>query len=208
MIRGTFIDKTEAATTTLATALGRYIAEVTPRKKGAKQEGVRIRRWLTHPLAACALSKIRGADMSKFRDEWRRAGKSENTIRLEIALVSHLFEVARKDWSIEGLATPCKSITLPGNSTPRDRRFEGDEDARLFAELRKARNPSMLPMAPPGLGNRHATGRTEMLTWENVHLAKRTVVLPDTKNGTMRTVPLSSRAVSVLSTLARPIAGG
>jgi integrase len=45
------------------------------------------------------------------------------------------------------------------------------------------------------------------MTWRNVDLQKRTVHLPDTKNGSARTVPLSSRAVTVLQEMPVSITG-
>ncbi len=50
-------------------------------------------------------------------------------------------------------------------------------------------------------------GELLALRWENVDTKKRTAYLPMTKNGDARTVPLSSRAVSVLETLPRSIEG-
>jgi len=41
-------------------------------------------------------------------------------------------------------------------------------------------------------------GELASITWRNVDLQKRTVFLPDTKNGVARTVPLSTRAANVL----------
>ena len=32
--------------------------------------------------------------------------EAENTIRLELQVVSHLFEIARKEWSMKALLTP------------------------------------------------------------------------------------------------------
>ena len=43
------------------------------------------------------------------------------------------------------------------------------------------------------------------LTWENVHLDKRYVHLPDTKNGDSRDVPLSPQAMELLRELPRNI---
>ena len=45
------------------------------------------------------------------------------------------------------------------------------------------------------------------LRWENIDLIRQTVFLPDTKNGTSRTVPLSTAAVKVLHSLPRNIYG-
>ncbi|HET19766.1 MAG TPA: site-specific integrase, partial [Chromatiales bacterium] len=98
MERGLWRDTSQAESTTLAEALERYRDEVSTHKKGAPQELRRIARWLKHPLSKRFLASLRGADFAGFRDEWRKAGKAENTIRLELALISHLFEVARKEW--------------------------------------------------------------------------------------------------------------
>lgn len=208
MIRGVFIDRTEAESTTLKMALERYQTEITASKKGKKQEAVRIRRWLEHPLAKRSLASIRGADIAKFRDDWRKSGKAENTIRLEIALIAHVFETARKDWGMEGLANPCKSITLPKNSTPRDRRLEAGEEIRLLAELERARNPHILPMVRLAIETGMRQGELLALQWGDLDMGRQVLHLADTKNGTSRTVPLSTRALAVLQTLPRPIDGG
>lgn len=42
----------EAARTTLREALDRYEREITPSKRGARQERRRIARWRAHPLGA------------------------------------------------------------------------------------------------------------------------------------------------------------
>ena len=74
MDRGCFVDSREAERTTLAEALDRYESEVTPRKKGAKQERLRIALWRRDPLAQYALANIRGADLAAWRDKRLNAG--------------------------------------------------------------------------------------------------------------------------------------
>ena len=48
-------------------------------------------------------------------------------------------------------------------------------------------------------------GEILSLTWENVHLGKRYVHLPDTENGDSRDVPLSPQALELLRDLLRNI---
>jgi integrase len=50
-------------------------------------------------------------------------------------------------------------------------------------------------------------GELANVTWTNVNLDKRTIFLPDTKNGSSRTVPLSTRALNVIQTQPRSIGG-
>ena len=50
-------------------------------------------------------------------------------------------------------------------------------------------------------------GEILSLTWENVHLGKRYVHLPDTKNGDSRDVPLSPQALELPGDLPKYIRG-
>jgi hypothetical protein len=136
MDKGAYVSRSEAEQTTLSEGLERYAREITPNKKGAKQELVRIKRWQSGELGSRPLASIRGVDMAKFRDGCRKAGKAENTIRLELALIRHFFEIARKEWGMESLTNPVANITLPKGSKPRDRRLSEFEFAYLTAALR------------------------------------------------------------------------
>lgn len=71
--------------------------EVTPSKRGQQQELSRLRRWQQHPVAEQPLSRIRAAAFARFRDTRQKQDAGANTIRLDLVLVSHVFEVARKD---------------------------------------------------------------------------------------------------------------
>ncbi len=50
-------------------------------------------------------------------------------------------------------------------------------------------------------------GELLFLAWDRIDLKRRTAYLPDTKNGEARTVPLSSRATTLLEKLPRSIDG-
>lgn len=137
MDTGAWMPRGEAETTTLGEALERYAKEDTPRKKGAAQEMKRIRAWMEHPLAKLAITNVRGVDLAKHRDERRKSGTADATIRIELMLLSAVFEKARKDWGF-ALQNPLRSISLPAPSRKRERRLEEGEEARLLAALDKA----------------------------------------------------------------------
>jgi hypothetical protein len=46
--------------------------------------------WAKDPLSLRFLSQLRGADFAKYRDERRAQGKAENTIAIELKLISAL----------------------------------------------------------------------------------------------------------------------
>lgn len=110
MDRSVFVSRAEAERTTLAEALTRYEREISVGKAHPAQDKQRIRHWLRQPLAHHFLAYLRGADFAKYRDDRLAAGRAPNTVRLELALVSHLFEIARKEWGMEGLMNPFKNI--------------------------------------------------------------------------------------------------
>jgi len=58
----------------------------------------RIKRWQQYPLAQRYMATLRGTDFAAYRDARRQQGRAENTIRVELQLASHLFEMARKEW--------------------------------------------------------------------------------------------------------------
>ncbi len=192
--RGVFVSRKEAESTTLSDALDRYEREISSEKKGHKREKTRITIWKTHPLSKRFLASIRGSDMASYRDERIKSGYSANTIRLELAIISHLFEIARKEWGMEGLLNPVKAIRMPSPSSGRDRRLHPGELDKLLESL----SEEMGQIVRFALETAMRRGELAGMTWDMVDLKKRTVTLLDTKNGQKRIVPLSSVAVTIL----------
>jgi integrase len=203
-IRGGNQVSTEAMRTTLRDALERYKREITPSKKGWRREQDRVTAWMNNPLAVRFLSQLRGADFAKYRDERRAAGKAENTIRIELAMVSKLYKTAAKDWGMEGLRNPIGSVTMPGGSNKRERRLSTHEEKTLFEQLRKL-GAYMAPLAELAIETAMRQGELLSLTRADVDLQKRIAHLGDTKNSEPRHVPLSTRAIEIFKALPRPL---
>lgn len=207
MDRGVFVDSREAERTTLAEALDRYEREVTPRKKGTKQERLRLALWRRDPLAKRSLAKIRGADLAAWRDKRLDAGTSPTTVRNDLALLSHLFNTAIKEWGLESLSNPIEKIKMPTPARARDRRLVGDEETRLLEACEASNCPWLAPAVILALETAMRQGELLSLTWTNIDLTRRVARLDDTKNGDRRDVPLSTAAVTILSDLPRAIDG-
>lgn len=205
--RGVWRDTVEAERTTLAEALERYGREVTPRKKGAVQEAYRVRALGRLPLARRTLARIRGADIAEFRDA-ELARLAPSSVVKQLALLSHLFEVARKEWGVE-VDNPVRKISKPKFDNSRARRLEDAEARYLLAAVDdpghsvKARSGDRRNEWTPlivrwALETAMRQGEILALEWRHVDLVKRTAHLPETKNGTARTVPLSTAAVALI----------
>ena len=206
MVRGAFVSRKESENTTLSDALERYKKEITEKKKGAYQESRRIELLKAHKLGIRFLAAIQGKDIAEYRDE-RSQSVSEATVRRELTILSHLFEVARKEWGMEGLANPVQSIRLPsGRGTERDRRLKPEEKAALLKACDDYGGdlPHIVRFA---LETAMRRGEITGMMWNMVDLKNRTVVLPETKNGEKRGVPLSKEAIRILSGLPRRLDG-
>lgn len=209
MRRGLFIDRRESETTTLKKMLEKYEQEVTPRKKGKSREVTRLNKWKAHKLAACALAGIKPKDIAAFRDYERKRGMAENTIRLDIALLSSVFEHCRKDWGIE-VENPCRKIKLPGGSRKRERRISHEEEDSLLEHIVKAmpRTKHISELIELALETGMRQSEILGIEWSDVKTSAKLIHLDNTKSGDPRDVPLSPRAIILLEGMPRPIGGG
>lgn len=205
MKRGTFVDRAEVERTTLHEALDRYLREVTPGKKGAATETNTIRRLQRHPLALRSLAVVRGVAVAEYRDE-RLKTVTANTVRIELALLSHLFTIALKEWGLP-VDNPVRAIRLPKLPKGRERRLNGDEEARLLAACKRSRSPWLEPIVRFAIETAMRQSEILGLRWEDVDLSRPVATLYDTKNGDTRIVPLSSQAVAVLREIPRSFDG-
>lgn len=210
MDRGIFVSRAEAERMTLREALDIYEKEVTPAKKGSVQETHRINKWRRHKLACSSLAALRAKDFAEHRDARLSEGAAPATVRLELAVVSHLFNTVSKEWGIY-VENPIRNIRMPRVKNDRDRRLIEDEEARLLKALTspagERSNSEVKPVVVLALETAMRQGELLSLRWEHVDLRRQVAHLPDTKNGTSRDVPLSSRAVEVLRALPRNISG-
>lgn len=187
---------------TLGAALQRYLNTITPRKKSREQEARRIKKLLTHPLATFELNTLRGAAFARYRDERLALGLSASSVRLELAIISHLYTIAASDWGMEDLKNPIKTLSKPRPSRGRNRRLLDGEEARLLAAIDTGK-PWLKPLVLLALETAARLGELLALHWADVHLAKRVMLFRDTKNGEPRTVPLSTKAKNIFNDLPR-----
>lgn len=203
MDRGVYISRSEAEQTTLHEALDRYIEEYIPRLAHSQNSIYKARLIQRHKLADKYMAAIRGKDVAAYIKEREAEGATGNTIRLDLALISRLFNVAISDWGMESLTNPVARVSRPKLPKGRERRLEDDEEERLLAVT----NPEMQFIIKLALETAMRREEISTLLWSNVDLSRRTATLFVTKNGETRTAPLSPRALEILQAIkaeARP----
>ncbi|MCM3970316.1 tyrosine-type recombinase/integrase [Pseudomonas aeruginosa] len=215
MDAGVFVSRNEAESTSFAKALEMYAEQVTSKKRSSDSELSRIQALQRHPLALRSLASIRGADMASYRDQRLAAGLAAATVRRELALISHVFTIARKEWRMESLSNPVELIRQPSVDDARDRRIRSAEvwtqkDGKLICEhmdelemiCRHSRSIELPKIVAFAVETAMRRSEISGLLRANVNLTKRVALLPMTKNGSARGVPLSSKAVEILESLA------
>lgn len=206
MVRGVFIRRSTHERMTIAEALGRYEREIVPQKKASTQarEGTRIRELKAY-FGKYSLAAVTPDLVADFRDMHLAQGKSNNTVRLELALLSHMFTVAIKEWHLGLTFNPVANIRKPSPGPGRTRRLVGDEQARLLDAVSRHSNPMLSWIVQLAIQTGMRQSEILQLTVHQVDLAQRVVTLVDTKNTTARTVPLTRIATQVLQqALANP----
>ena len=214
-----FIDRREAEKTSLRTVLERYAREVTPYKKSADIEAIKIEVLLRDSvLPNLKMSAVTSVAVAAWRDR-RLTDVSGATVIRELGILSAVLNHARREWGIH-VENPIRYVKRPPTPRARDRRLSALEEAYLLAALdeapRKAdgtfgkggsRNPWLAPLVRLAVETAMRRGELLALDWRHVDLRRRTAHLPETKNGDARTVPLSSQAAEILKGLPRAISG-
>jgi integrase len=188
---------------TLAEALERYEKEITKDKKGQEQERRRIAQWRRRELSKLKLSKLSTQHLVTFRNERISAGAKRSTVRLDLALISHLFTIARKEWGLTYLANPVANVRQLKADKWRDRRLSAEEFARFERALETCYNRAIPVNVRFALETAARKSELLKLLWSDIDLKRRVMILRDTKNGDDRRVPLTTKAVELLDQLPR-----
>lgn len=199
MVRGVFVDRASSHRYNLTAALDRYLGEVSPTKK-ASTEATDIRRAkvLKKYLGKYSLTALTPERIGQFRDQRTKEGKSASSVRLELALLSHLYTTAIREWRLGLIGNPVSMVRKPSPAPGRNRRLKPSEEKRLLKACDEQSNPMLGWIVRLAIQTGMRQGEIESLTRDQVDLKRRVVKLTETKNGSARTVPLTKEAVKVL----------
>lgn len=216
MVKGQFIQRSTAERLTISKALDRYLSEVTTTKRPTTQVSERRRaEVLRGELGAYSLAALSPEVIAQFRDkrlagdlrkDGTRTPRANNTVRLELALLGHLYTIAIKEWGVALHQNPVLNIRRPPPSPGRDRRLTAEEERRLLDAVAAHSNPMLHWIVSIALETGMRSSEITTLRRTQVDLERRIVRLVETKNTQPRTVPLSKAAASAFrAALANPV---
>jgi integrase len=187
---------------TVSDLIRRYLNEVVPRKRSAKNEAAVLKAFLRHSLAQATLAKLTSAQFAAYRDERLTVVKGA-TVRREFVILRHCFEIAKGEWSIPLRANPLKALKLPADSKARDRRLQEDDSEELMQAMTTPSAWYLRPLITLAIETGMRRGELLSIRWKDVDMSAPTIRILKTKNGHPRTIPLTPKAVEILSSMAR-----
>jgi len=173
----------------------RYNNDILPLKKNFLADRYRLLRILKYPISQLYIDDIKSMDISRFRDRLIEEGKAPNTVRLYLAIISHIFTVAQTEWGIPIITNPCLKVRrpkLPKSFMPRI------SDAEIELILKHTQSLSLPVAVKLALHTGMRLSEIVNLQWQQINLEQKMIRLFETKNGERRIVPLSQRAVDLL----------
>lgn len=188
---------------TLEELMLQYMDKEAPKRKGAKQEIACIKSFIREfqLMVKKPLVDICQLDMIEFRNERLKVVKP-STVKRDLGLLGSIFKYARQELRLIS-GSPLTDISKPSESEHRDRRISQDEIDRILQAFRY--QPTFQPVNKKqqtawallfALETAMRASEITGMKWENI--AEKYVLLPDTKNGLSRKVPLSNQAKELL----------
>ena len=187
---------------TIGDLIQKYLQKVTPHKKGAEPETRRLKRLLREKsLMAIKLDEAKPHHFAEFRD--KRLQDGNRAAQYDLVLLRHAWNIARIEWGWPLSENPVSLIRMPKNNPARERRLRAGEYESLRDAAPYSSSWYLWPIVDIAIETAMRRGEILSLQWKNIDFNKQRALLPVTKNGRSRWVPLNSKTIRILQNLPR-----
>ena len=181
--RNEFTLKTQMTTERLGQLFDQYNNEVAPLHR-SKTTSFMLAS-LKSKLGDVRIDTFNARDLADWRDKRLKEVKPASVVR-ELNTLSAVLNHARKEWCFQ-IGNPVADIKRPTVGASRTRRLMDGEESNLIGAL----PPVYANVVRFALTTSMRRGEVLSLLWSNVNMDMQVAVLPMTKNGEIRRVPLS-----------------
>jgi integrase len=203
----------------LADAIDRYIVDVLP-EKAISSQGPQIQQllWWKSCIGKYSLADVTPSLISDCRNKLasdpikskRKSTASPSPLRYRspatvvryLAVLSHLFTVATKDWEW-ATDNPLEKVRKPSEPKGRDRFLSDEERTNFLAACQKDDSPYLYSLVVLALSTGMQRGEMMSLRWRQVDFNHQRIILQETKNGETRSLPLVGQAFEQLVLLSK-----
>lgn len=192
--QGDYIDLSAARKWTVEKLLDKYQAEVTPQKRSASKEVSRI-NLLKAVLGHHSLANLTKEVCLDYASE-RLEEVESDTLRKELTTLGHAISVAMSSWGVTLAYNPVEqardALKHSRQLTPgakRDRRLSAAEERILL-------DSPLGDVVTWALET--AMRRGEVLNAKREHIKQGVLLIPQTKNGKPRSIPLTKKTLEIV----------
>lgn len=185
---------------TIGDLIQTYLIKATPNKKGAEPETRRLNRLLRETsLMSIKLDDAQPHHFATFRD--KRLQDGNRACQYDLVLLRAAWNTARIEWGWDLGDNPLTLIRFPKNNPPRERRLKQGEYERLLAACTDSKVWYLWPMIEIAIATCMRRGEILSLEWKHIDVERSKALLPNTKNGRSRWVPLTPKVIELLERL-------
>jgi integrase len=149
------------------------------------------------------LTDIKPQDVAKWLAEKANEGLKPATVEKIRVVFSRSFELARQ-WNIPGSdRNPVRGLPRPKFNNARSRYLSADEVQKILEAAEKSRNRQLRAIIQLLLFTGARKSELLRAEWKHVNIGRREWLIPMSKTGKPRHVPLSQAAIDVIENLPR-----
>nr|WP_309504346.1 site-specific integrase [uncultured Roseovarius sp.] len=193
-------DDSKPGDTLFRDVLIRYANEVSPKKRGARWEMLRLRRFEGEDFASVPVAQLQPKDFAAWRDK-RLREVAPGSVNREMTLLSAVLTVARREWGLIDV-NPISDVRKPTKPPARERLpTEAEIERMLFVAGEDLSTATARAFHCFRFALETAMRAGEIARLRHEDISGRVARLHHTKNGHPRDVPLSSAALALLAEL-------
>lgn len=203
MRSGRYLPQAEAQRHTLAEAIDRFVVEELPKKPRNYRDQKREVLWFKSAIGTKLLSEVPPSLLNEQKLRFLQ-GETRFKRRVQpqtwnryLSSISCVFQLCVHDWEWMDY-NPARRVRREREAPGRVRFLTDNERERLLEACKTSWSENLYPMVVLALSTGMRRGELIGLTWEQVDLAKATIILTHTKNGEPRRVPVRGLALDCL----------
>ena len=180
-----------------------HIAHAEANQKAAFSAVGIIRKHLIPRFGRMRLDEITSKAVSDWLAEKRAEGLKPATLEKYRVTLGRSFSLGQQ-WRVPGCeSNQARDVRLPRFDNRRQRFLSGEEAGRLLDAAGRSANPMLRPIVHLLVLTGARVSELRHARWEHLDLDRRSWLIPISKNGNARYVPLSQAALDVISGLPR-----
>jgi integrase len=203
---GRYFHQAEAKKRTFAEMVDRYVETILPLKPKSISAQKQQLLWWKEEFQSLVLAEVTQSLIAEKRDKLKQLKSirggfySPATVNRFLAVLSHAFSVAIKEWEWTK-ENPVLRVRKMQEPSGRIRFLSDEERKRLLKVCMESNSRYLFPIVVLALSSGARKSEILGLRWRDVDFERNQVVLHETKNKERRTFPLRGMALDLVSAL-------